>query len=237
MARAGEAGAEFAAGHPITQKPTHRWVIACWVVVLGLIGVVQVMRQQWFDTGLFFSAAMITALGPLFPGRTVIQGPLRAATAVGVVAIGTVMSLLPRHSAWMMGVMLVVGVGAVVYAWPSKSLARAGMLGRSARHPPQNQGAQTTAREVRPRRWTVGLRQLGILWAAIFLAGCLWELSQFILGYLAPDQPSYALSDLVNPLLGSLPGQAAFVAAWLAGGVFLLRRGAVPELRTGGGDP
>lgn len=57
------------------------------------------------------------------------------------------------------------------------------------------------------------------------ILGCLWELAQFIIGLVHPQDPAYALSDLLDPLLATWPGRLAFIALWLAGGCFLVRRG------------
>ncbi|WP_017792324.1 hypothetical protein [Leucobacter salsicius] len=182
--------------------PKLRWSVICWTVVLTLTGVVQVMRGQWFDTVFFFAAATLTAAGPWLPGREARNVP-SGGTALGLlIALAAGLSLLPRHSSWMVGALLLVGLVALVFAWTSPS------------------GDVQT----RPR-WTQGLRQLGLAWAAVVIAGCIWELAQFVLGYLKPDQPAYALSDLIDPLLDGWPGKAAFVAVWLAGGAFLLHRG------------
>jgi hypothetical protein len=64
-----------------------------------------------------------------------------------------------------------------------------------------------------------------VAWSVILVAGCLWELAQFIVGRIAPTQPSFALSDLVDPLLDVPLGKAVFAMAWLACGAFLVLRG------------
>lgn len=156
-------------------RPVLRWSVVCWVAVLVLIGVVQVMRGQWLDTALFFGAASLTAAGPWLPGREARRLPLGG--AAGGTIIGAV----------------------IVFRWQA--------------------------------RMTPGLRWLGIAWAAAFVVGCIWELSQFIIGNVDPGRSAYALSDLIDPLLDSLPGKVVFVAAWLAGGVLLLRRGTGKESR------
>lgn len=189
--------------------PRLRWAVSCWVAVLVLTGVVQVLRQQWFDTAFFFAAAALTAAGPWLPVRASRRVP-RGSTAIGiVVVVGVGLSLLPRHSLWMVAALAVVGLAAILYAWfaPSDGM-------------PAGRG------------WTPGLRWLGLAWVTAVIAGCLWELAQFILGYLKPDQRAYALSDLIDPLLDGWLGKAVFVAVWLAGGAFLLRRGR----RLGRGD-
>lgn len=76
--------------------------------------------------------------------------------------------------------------------------------------------------------WSRGLQRLAIAWSVILVAGCLWELLQFILGRVEPRLQWFALSDLVDPLVSSLPGRVLFIAAWVVAGVFLVRRGRRP---------
>ncbi|MFE6996400.1 hypothetical protein ACFVAE_10615 [Microbacterium sp. NPDC057659] len=175
-----------------------RWPMLCWVTILLLIGVVQIVRAQWFDTAVFLTAAVSVAASAALPRHVPAAAPLRPLLATAVL-LGAFLCLMPRHSPGMAAVVLLTGAGAVVVAW---SGAFAG-----------------------PHRWTPGLRRLGTVWAAALIAGCVWELVQFILGEIAPDRPTYALSDLIDPLLDSAAGRSAFIAAWLACGVFLLRRG------------
>ncbi|MGB3374900.1 MAG: hypothetical protein WBA87_07155, partial [Microbacterium sp.] len=67
--------------------------------------------------------------------------------------------------------------------------------------------------------------KLAVAWTVILIIGCLWELAQFIVGLIAPQQPSFALSDLIDPLLGTAIGKAVFAGAWLSCGAFLVLRG------------
>ncbi|MFE6735762.1 hypothetical protein [Microbacterium sp. NPDC057650] len=179
--------------------PGLRWPALCWGTILLLIGVVQIVRAQWFDTAVFLTAAVAVAASTVLPRRVPAAVPLRplAAAAIG---LGAFLCLMPRHSAGMAAVVLLTGAGSLVVAW--RGGASAG-----------------------PRQWTPGLRRLGAVWAVALIAGCVWELVQFILGETAPDRPTYALSDLIDPLLDGTAGRSAFIVAWLACGVFLLRRG------------
>ncbi|BDZ39903.1 hypothetical protein GCM10025863_25170 [Microbacterium suwonense] len=176
-----------------------RWPVACWLTILVLIGIVQVMRAEWFDAGVFLVAVVLVLFSIRMPrssAHRIRSGPV----VVCATGLAAVTALLPRHSIAMMVAVLVIGAAALVAAWPDAA--------------------------TRPREWTRGSRRLGVAWAVIIVIGCLWELSQFIVGRLAPDQPSFALSDLVDPLLGTMLGKAVFAGAWLACGVFLVLRGA-----------
>lgn len=189
--------------HPDARRDTSgrravSWPLACWVAVLVLIGLVQIVRAQWFDTAVFFGAALLVVLGGRIPPRG--TGRLSPRTlALGAVPTGLALCLLPRHSVGMVVVITVVGLTAVVLSWPGAPAA--------------------------PRPWTPALRRLAGVWIGLFVVGCLWELAQFLLGRLHPDDASYALSDLLDPVLDGAPGRILFVVVWLAGGVYLLRRG------------
>jgi hypothetical protein len=65
-----------------------------------------------------------------------------------------------------------------------------------------------------------------VLWGAVFVAGCLWELSSLL------EQPNLAtssythptISTLTDPLLSTMTGRAVVLAAWLGLGWFLVER-------------
>lgn len=175
-----------------------RWPVVCWIAILGLIGVVQIVRAQAFDAIVFFVAAGLVILSSRMPQRGATGVPLRA-LVIGAAVLAAGMSLLPRHSLGMIVGVLATGIAALRIAWPG---TRAGTS-----------------------QWPPVLRRLGIAWAAILIAGCVWELAQFIIGEIDPAQPGHALSDLVDPMLATALGRVVFIAAWLACGVFLLRRG------------
>lgn len=177
------------------------WPVLCWVTVLLLIGIVQVVRAQWFDTVVFFGAALLVVAARWTPPVTARRVTLRVIVAVAALA-GLVVCVLPRHGGGMVSAVAVIGIAALALAWSGTPAG--------------------------PRPWAPGLRRLAWVWSGLVVAGCLWELAQFILGEIHPDAPSYALSDLVDPLLDGAPGRLLFTAAWLAGGIFLLRRGPRP---------
>jgi len=174
------------------------WPVLCWITVLLLIGIVQIVRAQWFDTVVFFGAALLVVAARWTPAIAARLVPSRVIVA-GAVLAGIVACVLPRHGGGMVSAVAAIGIAALGLAWPGIGVG--------------------------PRPWPPGLRRLAWVWGGLLVAGCLWELAQFILGRIHPDAPSYALSDLLDPLLDGAPGRILFTAAWLAGGVFLLRRG------------
>jgi hypothetical protein len=69
------------------------------------------------------------------------------------------------------------------------------------------------------------MRRAATLWACVGIAVCLWELTMFFLGAYVDRYAFPALSDLLDPLLDRPIGRILFAAAWLVGGVALMRRG------------
>lgn len=185
------------AGEPSPRARGWRWPVLCWLVILVLIGVVQIVRQQFFDATVFLFAIALMGTSVVLPvlGRG-IHPPV---VVISATVLAIVAALLPRHSAGMIAAVLITGVLALVAAWPGAASA--------------------------PRVWTPGLRRLALAWAVILIVGCLWELAEFVSGLIAPQHPSFALSDLVDPLLDTELGKAIFAGAWLSCGAFLALRG------------
>lgn len=191
---------------PATGVPAPRrgftWGAVAWIAILVAIGAVQIVRAQWFDAGAFLLVAvLLAAAGRARPTASRSQPPRAAILRLVVGALllaGVVAALLPRHSFAMQALLLATGALVLGAAWPQG--AAAGGL------------------------WSPGLKRLARAWAVIVIAGCLWELGEFIAGRVAPTEASFALSDLVDPLLAGWPGRTSFVALWIAAGVFLVTR-------------
>lgn len=84
--------------------------------------------------------------------------------------------------------------------------------------------ASTGAAVARPGRAVPlgrGVRRLAAWWAGVVVAGCVWELFQFVGGLADPHGSWWALSDLLDPLIATGPGQALFAACWAGLGVWL----------------
>lgn len=183
--------------HPHARARAVRWPVVCWLVILVLIGAAQIVRAQWFDAAVFLAALVLMSISIVLPvrGHRIRSGVVVISATVLAVAA----ALLPRHGVGMVAAVLITGVLALVAAWPGAASAR--------------------------QAWSPGLRKLAVAWTVILIIGCLWELAQFIVGLIAPQQPSFALSDLIDPLLGTAIGKAVFAGAWLSCGAFLVLRG------------
>jgi hypothetical protein len=192
------ASEDHAAG-AVRRRP--QWSELGWIGVLVAIGIVQVIRQQWFDAAIYgFMVVMIgaDAIGLLPPRARTRSRPLRP-MLVAAIACGIGLSIASRHSPVMVAAMLILGVTAVTAAWP---------------------GAREPA-----TMWPRGLVRLARAWALCIIGGCVWELGEFVATRIAPHRTADSLSDLANPALSTLVGQAVFATVWLAVGVWLLRRG------------
>jgi len=72
-----------------------------------------------------------------------------------------------------------------------------------------------------------GIRTAAIVWAALAIALCLWELLSFFLGLPSAraDWEHPALSDLVKPAIDAPLARAALFALWVLAGWAFVRRG------------
>jgi len=74
--------------------------------------------------------------------------------------------------------------------------------------------------------WSERLTRSATAWAIVGIAFCIWELGMYFLGLNASGRTEFpALSDLLDPVLNNPIGRFLAIAAWLAGGVALARRG------------
>lgn len=175
------------------------WGAAAWIGILAAIGVVQIVREQWFDAIVLLSAAALLVFEAAAAPRGGTRRPSLRTVVLALFALGMFAAVLTRHSEPMQIAVCATGLVAIVLTWPQ--------------------------REGRGVPWTPGQRRLAISWACVLVAGCLWELAEFIVGRVHPSNPSWALSDLLDPLVATRPGQIAFAAAWVALGGFLVTRG------------
>jgi hypothetical protein len=129
----------------------------------------------------------------------------------GAVAACLLLALTPRHGV-VDGIVLVgLGIAVLVGGWP-------GLQGARDRRG-EGRAAEPPARAI---------RRTAILWAAVAVATCLWELTSFVLARVLPEQKAQhpAISDLLDPALDQFWFRALFVVGWMALGLALLSRGA-----------
>lgn len=180
-----------------------------WIGILLVTGVVQFVRDAPADGALFLIVAgvlVVDTVRPLGSWRRPVVA--RRLVGWGVAALAVLLLvLLPRHSVGEGIVVVAIGLAVVPFAWPERPASGA------------------------PRSSSSSLRRTGVLWAAVALAVCVWELTSFVLGRVAPggvvEHP--AISDLLNPAVDKWWGHALFAAGWLAFGMLLV----VPWRRAG----
>lgn len=185
---------------------------APWIGILALTSAFQFFRGAPADGVIFAAAALaltVDLTGLLRFARTARMPRRLAAFSLGIVIVA-LLTLLPRYS-FADGVIVVgIGLTLIPFAWPNRSAGPSD----DPSTPPAN-------------GWPRPLRRAAILWSALGVALCLWELGSFILGMPSPTA-EYAhppLSDLIDPLLENPIGRGIGAALWLLGGAALLRRG------------
>lgn len=176
------------------------WFALC-LVMAGL----QFVRGAYLEAVIFTVLPVVLILGAARPDRT--PGPDRRLPstpilAVIAVAVGLPLALAPRYSSILAVIIAAAGLAAVIMAWPQS---------RSPRIPAPGPA----------------LDRGRIAWAAICILACVFEVGAYLLSRTGTGaQLAFpAVSDLVGPLLDTDPGRLAFAAAWVAGGIALLRRG------------
>ena len=182
-----------------------RWGAGSWIGILLAVGVVQAGGGQWVDAGVFFSgsAGLLLDLArppSQIPGASVRGLPAERWVVPGAALVGIAACVVPRHSVQMQLLVCAAGLAAILVAWRRGSGSPSGP-------------------------WPRGLRRLAGAWSIVLVAGCIWELAQFLIGLRHRDGPAFALSDLLDPILATAPGKAVFVGLWIAGGAYLLRGG------------
>ena len=171
-----------------------------------LTGAFQLYRQAFGDAAVFIALAAALVVGETgilsrLDGQAV--RPRRIVIAIVLAIDAIVLVFTPRHGYADGIVMAVTGVLVFIVAWPNEA---------------------TSTRE--PQQWSLRLTRAAIAWAILGIAFCIWELAMYFLGYGAEGRTDFpALSDILDPVLNNPVGRVIGVAAWLAGGVALTRRG------------
>jgi hypothetical protein len=190
---------------------------APWIGILGLTSCFQFFRGAPADGAVFLAAALaltLDTLGALRFAHTARMPRRLVAFSVGAIIVA-LLTLLPRYS-FADGVIIAgIGLTLIPFAWPNPLVERVRVPGTAD---PRAEAASA---------WPRPLRRAAILWSALGVALCLWELGSFFLG-MPSAEAEFAhppLSDLIGPVLDNPLARAAGAALWLAGGAALLRRG------------
>ena len=183
-----------------------RLVSAAWIAILVLTGAFQLYRQAFADAAVFILLAVALVIGETgilsrLDGRA--NRPRRIGIAIALAIDALVLVFTPRHG-YADGIVLAIsGVLVFIVAWPNAS-------------------ATDQAKEP----WSPRLTRAALAWTILGIAFCVWELAMYFLGYGAEGRTDFpALSDILDPILDNPIGRVIGVAAWLAGGVALMRRG------------
>lgn len=191
----------------MSEVSARRWAraaTAAWVLVLCLIGGVQFFRGAWIDGAIFsvVAAAIVVDATGLLPHAIRERRRPRVAVLLPLAGLCTVVLVLaPRHGLVAGLLVVAIGIAAVITAWPNR---------------PASDRDQ----------WTPATRRAGVAWSVVALAACVWELTMYLLGtFTSGGRAAFpALSDLIDPLADLPLGKVAVAAAWVAAGVFFMRR-------------
>ena len=180
--------------------------ILAWIAILVLTGLFQFYRDAIADGIVFLAMAAALLVGETgilsrFDGRQ--WQPRRILVVIALVIAAGVLVFTPRHGLADGVVVAASGILLFVVAWPNPPTA-----------------------DSQPDPWSTRLTRSALAWAIIGIAFCIWELDMYFLGLHAAGRTEFpALSDLLDPILNNPIGRLLGVAAWLAGGVALARRG------------
>lgn len=175
---------------------------APWIAIAALISATQVVRAQWGDAALFLIVAVALAVDAVqgSPRHPVRWRRSRLITAIVVLAAGVVLSLAPRYSPPMAVGLVAVGLLALPFAW----------VGPDAVSMPVSERAS---------------RRSALAWALTVVVACVFELTAFVFGRIAPERSAEfpSISMVVDPLLHQPWPRAVFILGWLALGLLLVR--------------
>jgi hypothetical protein len=183
-----------------------RVTILAWIAILVLTGLFQFYRTAVADGVVFLAMAVVlivaeTGILSRFGGRR--WQPRRILVVISLAIAAIVLVFTPRHGLADGVVVVASGILLFIVAWPNP-----------------------VADESETRAWSTRLTRSALAWAIVGIAFCIWELGMYFLGLNAAGRTEFpALSDLLAPILNNPIGRLLGVAAWLAGGVALARRG------------
>jgi hypothetical protein len=177
--------------------------VAPWTMILILAGGFQLFRAAYSDAVIFLVPATLLAADTLglldFAHSISAPHPNRIVLTVAAAMVGLVLVVARRHSLVDALVLWAIAFATLPLIW--------------------------TDRREEPEGDRVALRRSAILWAAVGILTCAWEVVSFVLGIPseAAAQAHPTISILLDPVVGSLPGRMLFVLLWLSGGMALLR--------------
>lgn len=178
-----------------------------WVAILIITGGFHLYREAVADGVIYLvvaGAVLLDAVGILRIERSARSWQLPRGLLLGCSSILAVpLMVSPLYGAMDTVVVAAIGVIVLILCWPAV--------------PP-------TAVRPQERR---ARRRAAILWSCAGVVFCLWELSAYFLGRpsAAAQYAFPALSDLVDPIIQTIPGRIVLVALWFLGGIALVRRG------------
>lgn len=172
-----------------------------WIAVLSLMAGFQLWRGAWVDGILFTALVAMLVIDRLTGGRVVLirraaQAP-RWVVVTTTAILGAVLAIAPRHGTLDAIVITALGVLALVLAWSPTGK--------------------------RPERPAESYRRAAITWSLLGVAFCLWEAGAYIASVSGGGENFPTVSVLLDPLLEWPLGRVFFTAAWLLGGLTLLK--------------
>ncbi len=177
-----------------------------WLALCLVMALLQFIRGAYLEAVIFTLLPAVLIIDGLGLASR-IPGPDRwlpptAVLAIIAVAVGIPLAAVPRYSPVLAVIIGAAGLLAVIMAWPRSRMPRIPTPG-----PALDRGR--------------------VAWAAVCILACAFEIGAYLLSRVeAGAQLAFpAVSDLVGPLLDTDPGRLAFAAAWVCGGIALLRRG------------
>jgi hypothetical protein len=197
-----------------------RAVASPWTVILILTGGFQYYRGAPVDGTIFIALAaalVLDALGLIPLDAVHARRPARSLVFVIALVFTTLLVLAPPNGLIDQLTLAIIGLAALAVAWPESApeAVRASVPGSPAQ---RSEGTH---------RRSSAFTRAAVLWAALGVAVCVWEMVAFFMGPVnTPAAFAHpTLSSLFEPLVGWPPGRFVFVSVWLLGGAALLRRG------------